>query len=327
LSPSTTRHAGAALVTGGAGFIGSNLVGALVARGTPVVVLDSLVSGYRSNLDAFPSVRFIEGDVRDRAAVDAAMDGPGNIDVVFHLAASVGNKRSIDDPVVDAQVNVLGTVNVLESARRAGARKIVASSSAGIFGELKQLPIREDHPVEPDSPYGATKLCEEKLCLAYAKLYAIEAVCLRYFNVFGPNQRFDAYGNVIPIFVFQMLRGETLTIHGDGEQTRDFVHVADVVQANLRAADARGVSGAFNIGSGTRITINHLVELLRKASGLSPDVRHGPPRAGDVRDSLADISAAGAAFGFAPSIDMKAGLAEYWAWARGEAAAAAVRAR
>jgi UDP-glucose 4-epimerase len=327
LSTSTTRRAGAALVTGGAGFIGSNLVGALVARGTPVVVLDSLVSGYRSNLDAFPSVRFVEGDVRDRAAVDAAMGSPGHIDVVFHLAASVGNKRSIDDPVFDAQVNVLGTVNVLESARRAGARKIVASSSAGIFGELKQLPIREDHPVEPDSPYGATKLCEEKLCLAYAKLYAIEAVCLRYFNVFGPNQRFDAYGNVIPIFVFQMLRGETLTIHGDGEQTRDFVHVADVVQANLRAADARGVSGAFNIGSGTRITINHLVELLRKASGLSPDVRHGPPRAGDVRDSLADISAAGAAFGFAPSIDMKAGLAEYWAWARGEAAAAAVRAR
>ena len=164
MSTATTQRAGTALVTGGAGFIGSNLVGALVARGTPVVVLDSLVSGYRSNLDAVPSVRFIEGDVRDRAAVDAAMGGPGNIDVVFHLAASVGNKRSIDDPVFDAQVNVLGTVNVLESARRAGVRKIVASSSAGIFGELKQLPIREDHPVEPDSPYGSTKLCAEKLC-------------------------------------------------------------------------------------------------------------------------------------------------------------------
>jgi UDP-glucose 4-epimerase len=309
-------------VTGGAGFIGSNLVGALIARGTPVVVLDSLVSGYRSNLDAFPSIRFVEGDVRDRAAVDAAMNGPVRIDVVFHLAASVGNKRSIDDPVSDAQTNVLGTINVLESARRAGARKIVASSSAGIFGELKQLPIREDHPVEPDSPYGATKLCEEKLCLAYAKLYALEAVCLRYFNVYGPNQRFDAYGNVIPIFMFQMLRGERLTIFGDGEQTRDFVNVADVVQANLRAAGAAGVSGAFNIGSGTRITINRLVELLTEASGLSPDVRHGPPRAGDVRDSLADLSAARAAFGFEPSIDMGAGLAEYCAWAREEAARA-----
>jgi UDP-glucose 4-epimerase len=283
-------------------------------------VLDSLVSGYRSNLDAFPSVRFVEGDVRDRAAVDAAMDRVG---VVFHLAASVGNKRSIDDPVFDAQVNVLGTINVLESARRAGVRKIVASSSAGIFGELKQLPIREDHPIEPDSPYGSTKLCEEKLCLAYAKLYPIDAVCLRYFNVYGPNQRFDAYGNVIPIFMFQMLRGEPLTIFGDGEQTRDFVNVADVVQANLRAADAAGVSGAFNIGSGTRITINTLVDLLRAASGLSPVVRHGPPRAGDVRDSLADISAARAAFGFAPSIGMEEGLAEYFAWARTEATAPA----
>jgi UDP-glucose 4-epimerase len=312
-------RAGAALVTGGAGFIGSNLVGALVARGTPVVVLDNLVSGYRSNLDAFPTARFVDGDVRDRDAVDAAMEG---VDVVFHLAASVGNKRSIDDPVSDAATNVLGTVNVLESARRVGARKIVASSSAGIFGELKQLPIREDHPVEPDSPYGATKLCEEKLCLAYAKLYAIEAVCLRYFNVYGPNQRFDAYGNVIPIFVFQMLRGEPLTIFGDGEQTRDFVNVADVVQANLRAADARGVSGAFNIGSGTRITINTLVELLQEASGLRPDVRHGPPRPGDVRDSLADIAAARSAFGFAPNADMRAGLAEYCAWARQEAARA-----
>jgi len=307
-------------VTGGAGFIGSNLVGALVARGTPVVVLDSLVSGYRSNLDAYPAVRFVEGDVRDRAAVDAAMDG---VEVVYHLAASVGNKRSIDDPVFDAQVNVLGTVNVLESARRAGARKIVASSSAGIFGELKQLPIREDHPVEPDSPYGATKLCEEKLCLAYAKLHGVEAVCLRYFNVYGPNQRFDAYGNVIPIFVFQMLRGEPLTIFGDGGQTRDFVNVADVVQANLRAAAAAGVSGAFNIGSGTRITINALVALLREASGLSPIVRHGPPRAGDVRDSLADISAARAAFGFEPSVAMAPGLAAYCAWAKTEAAAPA----
>jgi UDP-glucose 4-epimerase len=304
------------LVTGGAGFIGSNLVGALVARGVSVVVLDNLVSGYRSNLDPFPAVRFVEGDVRDRAAVDAAMS---DVDVVFHLAASVGNKRSIDDPVFDASINVLGTVNVLESARRAGARKIVASSSAGIFGELKQLPIREDHPLEPDSPYGATKLCEEKLCLAYAKLYSIEAVCLRYFNVYGPNQRFDAYGNVIPIFVFQMLRGETLTIFGDGEQTRDFVNVADVVQANLRAADTRGVSGAFNIGSASRITINRLVELLRAASGLSPTVKHGPPRAGDVRDSLADISAARAAFGFDPSVGMDTGLVEYCAWARTEA--------
>jgi UDP-glucose 4-epimerase len=315
-SPRTTgTGSGKALVTGGAGFIGSNIVRALVARGTEVVVLDNLSSGHRRNLDALPAVDVVIGDVRDPAAVKRAMAG---IDVVFHLAASVGNKRSIDDPLSDAETNVLGTIHVLEAARRAGVRKIVASSSAGIFGELKHLPIREDHPVEPDTPYGASKLCEEKLCLAYAKLYELEAVCLRYFNVYGPNQRFDAYGNVIPIFVFSMLRGQPLTIFGDGEQTRDFVNVADVVQANLRAGDVRGVSGAFNIGSGTRVTVNHLVELLAAAGGMRPVVSHGPPRAGDVRDSLADISAARAAFGFDPAVGMAAGLEEYVAWARAE---------
>ncbi len=205
--------------------------------------------------------------MRDAAAVRDALAGA---EVVFHLAASVGNKRSIDDPITDAETNVIGTLQVLEAARREGVRKIVTSSSAGVFGELKHLPIREDHPVEPDTPYGASKLCEEKQCLAYARLYDIEAVCLRYFNVYGPNQRFDAYGNVIPIFAFTMLRHEPLTIFGDGEQTRDFVNVRDVVQANLKAALSHGVSGAFNIGSGTHITINHLVELLRDASGIEP---------------------------------------------------------
>ena len=305
-----------ALVTGGAGFIGSNIVAALIGQGHEVVVIDNLLSGHRSNLEPCPSVRFLEGDIRDPKAVREAVRG---CEVVFHLAASVGNKRSIDFPVDDAEINVLGTVRVLEAAREAGVRKIVVSSSAGIFGELRTLPIREDHPIEPDTPYGATKLCEEKLALSYAKLYDIEAVCLRYFNVFGPNQRFDAYGNVIPIFVFKMLRGETLTIHGDGEQTRDFVHVSDVVQANLRAAGARGVSGAFNLGSGTRITINSLVDLLRDVSGMKPVVRHGPMRPGDVRDSLADISAARQAFGFNPVTEMRDGLASYFAWAKTEA--------
>jgi UDP-glucose 4-epimerase len=300
------------LVTGGAGFIGSNLVGALVAAGCDVTVLDNLSSGYRSNLDPYPEVRFIEGDIRDQDAVDAAVQGA---EVVFHLAASVGNKRSIDDPIADAEINVLGTLRMLDAARRHRVRKVVASSSAGIFGELKTLPIREDHPIEPDTPYGSTKLCSEKLCLAFSKLYDLEAVCLRYFNVYGPNQRFDAYGNVIPIFAFQMLRGEPLTVFGDGEQTRDFVNVADVVQANLRAAAARQVSGSFNIGSGTRITINRLVALLRAATGVEPVVRNGPPRAGDVRDSLADIGAARATLGFAPAVSIEDGLAEYAKWA------------
>lgn len=303
------------LVTGGAGFIGSNLVASLATKGYDVAVLDSFCSGYRSNLSAIPSIKVIDGDVRDPVAVATAMTG---CEIVFHLAASVGNKRSIDMPIEDAEINVLGTLRILEEARRTGVGKVVVSSSAGIFGELKTMPIHENHPVEPDSPYGCTKLCEEKLALSYAKIYDLQAVCLRYFNVFGKHQRFDAYGNVIPIFVFQMLRGETLTIHGDGEQTRDFVHVDDVVQANIKAAETSVVSGAFNIGSGSRMTINGLVKLLSEVSGMETSVRYGPSRPGDVRDSLADITAARHAFGFVPSVDMKAGLADYVAWAKHE---------
>lgn len=308
-------HLPTSLITGGAGFIGSNVARRLLEAGLPVTILDNLQSGFRQNLELLPEAVFIEGDVRSAPDVARAMKGAAT---VYHLAASVGNQRSIDKPIDDAETNVIGTLTVLETMRRVGARKIVVSSSAGIFGELKTLPIREDHPLEPDSPYGCTKLCEEKLCLAYAKLYDIEAVCLRYFNVYGPNQRFDAYGNVIPIFAFKMLRGETLTIFGDGEQTRDFVNVHDVVQANLKAAAATGLSGAFNIGSGTRITINRLVELLAEASGIRPKVEHGPPRPGDVRHSLADISAARAAFGYEPAVTLEDGLKEYMEWARWE---------
>jgi UDP-glucose 4-epimerase len=303
------------LITGGAGFIGSNLTGYLVRKGHEVSVLDNLSSGYQRNLDAITGGGFIHGDIRDEELVERVMAGR---DVVFHLAASVGNKRSIDNPLSDAEINVIGTLRVLEAARKAAVRKVVISSSAGIFGELKTLPIGEDHPAEPDSPYGASKLCAEKEGLVYAKLFDMEVVCLRYFNVYGPSQRFDAYGNVIPIFVFQMLRGEPLTIFGDGEQTRDFVNVRDVVQANFRAAMAPGVSGAFNIGSGTRISINDLVERLKAASGLNPVVQHGSPRAGDVRDSLADINAARRAFGFEPGVMIDEGLPEYFQWARTE---------
>lgn len=304
-----------AVVTGGAGFIGSNIAAALLQRGDDVVVLDDLSSGYASNVQ--PGIAFVEGSVLDEDLVEASLR---DVDVVFHHAASVGNKRSIEDPRSDAMTNVVGTVNVLEACRRAGVRKIVYASSAGIFGELKELPIAESHPLEPDSPYGASKLAAEKECLAYAKLYDLEAVALRYFNVYGPNQRFDAYGKVIPIFVFQMLRGEGVTIFGDGEQTRDFINVHDVVQANLKAADARGVSGAFNLGSGTRVSINVLVEQLASRVGDQPDVRHGPPRLGDVRDSLADTSKAAAAFGFSPTVSLEEGLDEYVAWARTEVA-------
>jgi UDP-glucose 4-epimerase len=241
-----------------------------------------------------------------------------NVEVVLHVAASVGNARSIERPVEDSEINVIGTLRVLEAARQAGVRKIVHSSSAGIFGELKTLPIREDHPAEPDSPYGASKLAAEKLCLTYGKLYNLEVVCLRYFNVYGINQRYDAYGNVIPIFAHRMLQGMGLTIFGDGEQTRDFVNVRDVAVANYQSAMAKGVSGAFNIGSEERITINRLARLMGEVAGIPMVIEYGPARSGDVRHSLADISAARQVFGYKPSVDLVEGLAEYIQWAKEE---------
>jgi UDP-glucose 4-epimerase len=300
------------LVTGGAGFIGSNLAALLLNRGHQVTVLDNLTSGYRENLTALAGARFIEGDVRDQKAVDEAMR---NAEVVFHLAASVGNTRAIEHPLLDSEINVLGTLTVLEAARRHGVRKVVFSSSAGIFGELKTLPISEDHPVEPDTPYGASKLAAEKHCLAYAKLYPLECICLRYFNVYGVNQRYDAYGNVIPIFADRMLRGIPLKIYGDGEQTRDFVNVRDVAEANYLAGMNRGVSGAFNIASGTRVTINELATLMGRCGGIVATVEHTAPRPGDVRHSLADISRAHAAIGYAPVVTLEHGLTQYMKWA------------
>jgi UDP-glucose 4-epimerase len=305
-----------ALITGGAGFIGSNLAAGLASMGWRVRVLDDLSSGYRHNLDGL-DVDFRQGDVRDAQAVAAAVDGCG---VVFHLAASVGNKRSIDDPIGDASINVIGTLQVLEAARKAGVRKIVASSSAGIYGELRTMPIHESHPLDPLTPYGASKLCMEKQCLAYAATHGIEAVALRYFNVYGPNQRFDAYGNVIPIFVFNALQGRPITVFGDGMQTRDFVNVADVVQANIKAATAPGVTGAFNIASASQTRILDLAVAVKDGLGVPVDIEFGPLRAGDVVHSLADIDAAMAAFGYQPRVAIDHGLPEYLAWAREEAA-------
>jgi UDP-glucose 4-epimerase len=300
-----------ALVSGGAGFIGSNIVKALLDLGHEPAVLDDLSSGYRENLVA--GVPFVQGDVREAETVSRAMAG---CEVVFHLAASVGNARSIERPQVDSAINVLGTLNVLETARACRIPRVVFSSSAGIFGELKTLPISEDHPQDPDSPYGASKLAAEKMCLVYNKLYGMHNVCLRYFNVFGPHQRYDAYGNVIPIFADRLLKDESLTIFGDGEQTRDFVNVRDVAAANVQAALTPGVSGAFNIGSGTRITINELARLMRETAAAQSAVRYAPPRKGDVRDSLADIQAARSAFGFDPRMPITEGLREYWEWFR-----------
>jgi len=303
-----------ALVTGGAGFIGSNVVALLLADGHEVVVLDDISSGYEENIR--PDTEFVRGDVSAPGVVRGAA---AQCDVIFHLAASVGNTRSIDNPVRDSEINVIGTLRVLEAARTHGIRRVVFSSSAGIFGELKTLPIAEDHPTDPDSPYGASKLAAEKMCLVYNKLYGMKNVCLRYFNVYGVRQRYDAYGNVIPIFAERMLRHMDVVIFGDGEQTRDFVHVSDVARANYLAGTSEKAAGAFNLGSATRISINELARVMAEAIGGPVNIVHGSPRPGDVRDSLAAVDAAGRAFGFKPSMDLDLGLREYLTWLRDDA--------
>jgi UDP-glucose 4-epimerase len=299
------------LVTGGAGFIGSNLVKELIENENSVTVLDDFSTGYRVNLDSFPSVNIIEGDIRNKSTMKCAMDG---IDIVFHLAASVGNKRSIENPIRDADINAIGTLNLLEAARNNDVQKIIVSSSAAIYGELKHYPVSEDHPAEPDSPYGCSKLYKEKLSLAYAKMYNMNIVCLRYFNVYGPNQRYDAYGSAIPIFVSNMLNGEPIIIYGDGDQTRDFVHVYDVVQANIKAANTNNIRGAFNVGSGKSVTINQITELILKDNKRK--VIYEPERMGEIRHSIADISSAHASFNYTPSVQLEQGIEEYIKWAK-----------
>ena len=299
------------LVTGGAGFIGSNVVRQLLECGHEVSVLDNYSTGYADNLKPYPEAELIRGDIRDEAAVNRAAAGK---DAIFHLAASVGNKKSIDEPIFDASHNVLGTINVLETMRKHDVGNIVYSSSAGIFGEPRYQPVDEGHPTEPDSPYGATKLCGEKVVLSYMKLYGIKATCLRYFNVYGGNQRFDAYGNVIPIFVTRIARKEPLTIFGDGEQTRDFVEVKDVAAANVAAAANPEARGTFNVGTGTEISINRLVGILREVTGESFEVTYGPPRTGDVRHCTADSTRLREVLGVSPSTDIPENLKRYYSW-------------
>lgn len=299
------------LLTGGAGFIGSNLAELLLADKHSVTILDDLSSGYRENLHS--DATFILGDISRPGVVHDAAKGA---DAILHLAASVGNTRSIDDPLRDAEVNLTGTLRVLEAARDHDIKRVVFSSSAGIFGEPESLPVTECHPVHPDSPYGVSKLAAEKACLVYNKLYGMRNVCLRYFNVYGVRQRYDAYGNVIPIFAERMLRGQDVIIFGDGEQTRDFINVRDIARANYAAAISADAAGAFNLGSGTRIPINELAEMMLEISGSESQILHSDPRPGDVRDSLACIQAAKDALGFTPSVDLRDGLVEYLRWLR-----------
>ncbi len=300
------------LITGGAGFIGSNVIRYFLERNHGVVVFDNLSTGYRQNIPSSPNLRFIQGDIRDQALLRKSMEG---CEAVLHLAAAVGNIRSIENTAEDSEINVLGTLNMLNAVRDQGIRKIVYSSSAAIFGEPQRLPIDEIHPTAPDSPYGVSKLAGELHALCYAKLYGIDVVCLRYFNVYGPNQRYDAYGNVIPIFATRKLKGQSLTIYGDGEQTRDFVHVEDVAQANYLGTTRPDTGGTYNIGSGASITINQLASMMNTIGDQGPvPLQHVPPRKGEVKHSLANIDKAEARLGYKPHKDLKTGLNDYFKW-------------
>ena len=292
------------LVTGGAGFIGSHLVEALAAA-NEVTVLDDLSTGRPDNLRGVPC-DLVRADVVDPSVASLFE----NIEIVFHLAAQVSVDLSVQDPLADARTNVLGTVNVLECARRAGVRRVVLSSSSAVYGQAERIPTPEDVLCEPDSPYAASKLaCENYLFMA-ARLHGLSGMALRYMNVYGPRQDPSSpYSGVISIFADRARRGEPLLVYGDGEQTRDFVAVEDVVRANLLAGAADAID-VVNVGTGTQLSIGRLAALC--AGGRVP-VEHRPARQGDVRHSACDPSRARALLGFTAAVPPEEGIARYLA--------------
>jgi UDP-glucose 4-epimerase len=298
------------LVSGGAGFIGSHLVERLLGEGHVVRVLDDFSTGRRENL-AFAkpgaALEVVTGDIRDARAVEEAVAG---VEAIFHEAALVSVPRSVESPEISCDINAHGTARVFDAARRAGIRRLVFASSAAVYGETGRGPVSEGEPVRPLSPYGVDKLYTEHLAALYHALYGFEAVPLRYFNVFGPRQDpSSAYSGVISIFVSRLLAGDPITIHGDGEQTRDFVYVADVVEANMRAmfAPYPGPS-PLNVARGAHTTLNALASMLGEIIGVTPQITRGPARAGDIRHSVADITAIRSALGYEPKWAVRDGL-------------------
>ena len=310
------------LVTGGAGFIGSHLVDALVDRGDDVVVLDNLSTGRLDNLS--PAAELIEGDVADEDTVSKAVAG---CEVVYHQAALGSVARSVERPLLSDDANVHGTLAVLQGAHLAGARRVVMASSSSVYGGASQVPTPESAPLVPRSPYAVTKLTGEHYARVFRELHGLETVCLRYFNVFGPRQRPDSqYAAVIPLFIDALLSGRRPSVHGDGRQSRDFTFVADAVQANLRAgsAPAESCAGrAFNIARGAPSSLLELLDILAAEVGVSITPDHTDPRPGDVRHSHADISAARRDLGYEPSVSFSDGLARTLDWFRARAAATA----
>jgi nucleoside-diphosphate-sugar epimerase len=302
------------VVTGGAGFIGSHIADALANRGDEVVILDNLFSGRMENIQNLvdtPRVTFVNGSVIDQALLQkTCKDAEG----IFHEAAITSVPRSVKDPLASNEANVTGTLNVLVAAQKCGIKKIVYASSSSVYGDTPTLPKREDMVPNPKSPYAITKMTGENYLNVFHELYGVNTVSLRYFNVFGPRQDPNSeYSAVIPNFITKVLHHESPVIYGDGTQTRDFSYVKDVVQANIRAmeSDAQGV---FNVAYGNRISLNNLARTIMDALGEDLPLKYEAGRSGDIHDSLADISAAQNAFGYAPEYSVTTGLKETIAW-------------
>ena len=302
------------VVTGGAGFIGSHIVEELLRRSAGVVVLDDFSSGREQNLSAARGpLEIAHGSICDLERVQTAFRGA---DVVVHLAARTSVPRSVADPIETNRVNIDGTLNVLVAARDAKVKRVVFAASSSAYGETPTLPKVESMLAEPISPYGVTKFVGEIYAQVFGRCYGLENVSLRYFNVFGPRQDPSSpYSGVLSKFITALLDAQPPTVFGDGEQSRDFTFVANVVDATLRAAEAPGVSGqVFNVGTGSRFTLNQTLELLGKISGRPARAKYDPPRSGDILHSQADISLARKKLGYVPSVDFEEGLRRTWAW-------------
>ncbi len=296
------------LVTGGAGFIGSNLVHALLERGDDVRVLDNFATGSRANLAALGrDVEVVEGDLRSYERVHTAVRG---VEVVFHQGALGSVPRSVQDPLTSTAVNVEGTVNVLLAARDEGVRRVVAASSSSVYGDGGTFPRVETQAPDPISPYAVAKLAAERFCVSFTRVYGIETVALRYFNVFGPRQDpTSQYAAVVPRFISAIAAGRAVTVHGDGEQSRDFTYVENVVTANLLASDASGAEGrVLNVATGGSETVNTLADTIGRLLDRPVEKVYGPSQPGDVMESWADVTAARAAIGYTPSVSFEEGL-------------------
>jgi UDP-glucose 4-epimerase len=299
------------LVTGGAGFIGSHVAERLLRDGARVRILDNFSTGRRENLDfaknAGAALEVIEGDLRDLAAVERAVRG---VDVIYHQAAMRSVPRSVDDPLGANDNNVNGTLHVLEAARRHGVKRVVYASSSSVYGDNPELPKREDQTMMPISPYAVSKAAGEHYARVWTKLYGVETVGLRYFNVFGPRQDPKSeYAAVLPRFILWGLRGEPLEVHGDGTQSRDFTYIDNVVEANILAGQAPDASGeAFNVGCGDRTSLLEVIAMLESIVGTKLERRHSPSRGGDVPHTMADVSKAKRLMGYTPLVGFAEGF-------------------